>query len=58
MKNHAQRAQGLFDGGYNCAQSVLGAFCEELGLDFETAMKQGRTLSCNSLVHSRFLYTG
>lgn len=39
MKNHAQRAQGLFDCGYNCAQSVLGAFCDELGLDFETAMK-------------------
>ena len=39
MKKHAQRAQELFDDGYNCAQSGLGAFCEELGLDFETAMK-------------------
>jgi len=39
MKDHTQRALELFDNGYNCAQAVLGAFCEELGLDFETAMR-------------------
>jgi len=39
MNDHAQRAEELFDSGCNCAQSVLGAFCEELGMDFETAMK-------------------
>lgn len=29
----------LFEKGYNCAQSVFGAFCEDLGLDFDTAIK-------------------
>ena len=36
---HAERAKELFKSGYNCSQAVLGAFCEELGMDFETAMK-------------------
>jgi len=39
MTNHADIAKDLFKQGYNCSQAVLGAFCEELGLDFETAMK-------------------
>ncbi len=29
----------LFLDGYNCSQAVLGAFCEEFGVDFTTAMK-------------------
>ena len=29
----------LFHKGFNCAQSVAGAFCDELGLDFESAVK-------------------
>lgn len=29
----------LFLEGYNCSQSVFGAFAEELGMDFETAVK-------------------
>ncbi len=33
------RAEELFKSGYNCAQSVIGAFCDDLGLDFDTAMK-------------------
>ena len=33
----------LFRQGYNCSQAVLGAFAEELGLPFETAVK----LSCS-----------
>lgn len=33
------RAEELFKDGYNCAQAVLGAFAEELGLPLETAMK-------------------
>lgn len=37
--NHAQKAKELFKEGYNCSQAVIGAFCEELGLDFKTAMK-------------------
>ena len=34
-----EKAQALFLEGYNCAQAVFGAFCEDLGLEFETAMK-------------------
>lgn len=39
MSEKAERAKQLFKDGYNCSQAVLGAFCEELGLDFETAIK-------------------
>lgn len=43
MKDHAIRAVELFFEGYNCAQSVLGAFAEdpdvELGMDFKTAVR-------------------
>lgn len=35
---HSEKAQALFREGYNCSQSVLGAFCEEAGMDFATAM--------------------
>jgi len=34
-----ENALELFACGYNCAQSVLGAFCEELGVNKETAFK-------------------
>lgn len=37
--DHVQKAEALFKDGYNCAQAVLGAFCEELGLPMDTAMK-------------------
>lgn len=37
--DHIQKAEELFNTGYNCAQAVVGAFCDEIGLDFETAMK-------------------
>lgn len=37
--NKKGTAKKLFLDGYNCSQAVLGAFCEELGMDFETAMK-------------------
>ena len=36
---HKEKAQELFKSGYNCSQAVLGAFCEELGMDIDTAMK-------------------
>lgn len=39
MSKKSERAKELFKLGYNCSQSVLGVFCEELGLDFETAIK-------------------
>jgi len=34
-----EKAVELFGNGYNCAQAVLGAFCEEEGLDSKTAFK-------------------
>ena len=39
MSEKTEKAKELFKSGYNCSQSVLGVFCEELGMDFETAMK-------------------
>ncbi len=37
--NKSEKAKELFKQGYNCAQAVVGAYAEELGLDMETAMK-------------------
>ena len=39
MSERSEKAKELFKSGCNCSQSVLGVFCEELGMDFETAMK-------------------
>ncbi len=39
MSEKSDKAMELFKKGYNCSQSVLGVFCEELGLNFDTAMK-------------------
>lgn len=39
MSNHQERAVALFKEGYNCAQSVFAAYCDEIGMDFETALK-------------------
>lgn len=39
IDSHSEHAMALFREGYNCSQSVLGAFCNETGIDFETAMK-------------------
>jgi len=36
--NISELAVHLFDDGYNCAQAVLGAFSETLGLDRKTAL--------------------
>jgi len=33
------RAESLFHAGYNCAQSAIGPFCEQLGVDFNTVMR-------------------
>jgi C_GCAxxG_C_C family probable redox protein len=35
----SQRAISKFSGGYNCAQSVFYAFCEDLGMDPNTVLK-------------------
>ena len=37
--DRVQKAEDLFKSGYNCSQSVIGAVCDDLGLDFDTAMK-------------------
>lgn len=34
-----ERAQELFFAGYNCSQSVAGAFCEEMGLPLDMVLK-------------------
>jgi len=39
MSDKSTRALALHDQLFNCAQSVLGAFCEEYGLPFEQAMR-------------------
>ena len=36
---YGERAKALFLEGYNCSQSVVGAFCEELGLEKEQAVR-------------------
>ncbi len=39
MSTKAEIAKELYKNGYNCSQAVFGAFCEELGIDKETALK-------------------
>lgn len=39
MSAKEEKARELFASAYNCAQSVLGAFCKDEGLDKETALK-------------------
>ena len=39
MNPYSQKARKLFKDGYNCAQSVFCTFAQELGIDFETALK-------------------
>ena len=33
------KARSLFLSGYNCAQSVIGTFCEQLGVDFDATVR-------------------
>lgn len=44
MGKYSDKAASLFKSGYNCAQSVLCAFCEVTGQDYETAVKIGSSL--------------
>ena len=39
MSSHSEKAVGLFEQGYNCAQSVFAAFCDVTGLPEQTALK-------------------
>lgn len=36
---HAEKAKAYFEQGYNCAQAVVLAFSDEMGLDMDTAAK-------------------
>ena len=36
---HAEKARDLFLSGCSCSQAVLGAYCEELGIPMETALR-------------------
>jgi len=37
--NKGEKAKELFESGYNCAQAVFCAFCDETGFDKETALR-------------------
>jgi len=37
--DHEEKAKELFKEGYNCSQSVVGAFCDDMNLDLQTALK-------------------
>ncbi len=39
MSERKEKAIKLFLEGYNCSQAVLVAFSDEIGLDYETALK-------------------
>jgi C_GCAxxG_C_C family probable redox protein len=39
LSKHSELAKELFEKGYNCSQSVVSAFCDEIGLNFETSLK-------------------
>ncbi len=39
MTERAERAQRLHNEGYNCAQAVVCAYCDQFGLDEQTAFK-------------------
>jgi len=39
MSIRTEKAIELFSNGYNCAQAVVGVFCEEDGMDIDSAFK-------------------
>lgn len=39
MSDKVQKAHSLFESGFSCCQSVIGAFCGQYGLDEQLAMK-------------------
>ena len=61
-----EKAQNLFLEGYNCAQSVAGAFAEEMGMAFDTVVKlsssfgagMGRMREVCGAVSGMFLVAG
>lgn len=39
MNTKIQNAVGKFEKGFNCSQAILSSYCEQFGLDFNTALK-------------------
>ena len=39
MDTKVQQAVEKFNNGFNCSQAVLGSYCEQFGLNCETALK-------------------
>jgi len=39
QQNKSDAAVACFAGGFNCAQAVLSAYCEEFGVDKDTALR-------------------
>lgn len=66
MEDKAKKAEELFLSGYNCAQSVFCAFCEDFGINFEVGLKMtssmgggmGRLREVCGAVSSMFLLVG
>lgn len=66
MSAHAQLAKELFEKGYNCSQAIFAAFCDETGLELETALKisssfgggMGRLREVCGAVSGMFLVVG
>ena len=64
--NHEEKARELFKEGYNCSQSVFGAFCDETNIDVHTALKlsssfgggMGRLREVCGAVSGMFLVAG
>lgn len=66
MEDKTKKAEELFLSGFNCAQSVFCAFCEDFGIDFEVGLKMtssmgggmGRLREVCGAVSSMFLLVG
>ena len=66
MEDKILKAEKLFLEGYNCAQAVFCAFCEDFNIDFETGLKMtssmgggmGRLREVCGAVSSMFLIAG
>ena len=44
MEDKIKKAGDLFLNGYNCAQSVFCAYCEDYGIPFEQGLKMSSSL--------------
>ena len=66
MVSNPESAVKFFKDGYNCSQAVLAVYCDELGVDFETALKlsssfgggMGRLREVCGAVSSMFMVVG